>query len=152
MSVQDIKAQGPRQPDSGHGATAAEDTRPENRAVRYRVIRPLASGAVFLSGALGTIGTSLTGHQDLAAGTLAVTALAIAAELWMAKRRDDQFRKVATTLKAGPPVLRALIIYEAVRSRQLTSEDAARLLENYPDDRLVPLCQLAKLAPTRRPG
>jgi hypothetical protein len=90
-------------------------------------------GATLLGGALGATGASLDGHQVIALGTLLVTTATIAGELWIAKRRDDLFSKVATQHKVNPVVLRALTIHEAVRNGLLSSEDTVRLLLDEPD-------------------
>jgi hypothetical protein len=95
-----------------------------------------------LGGILGAASISLAGHQILAVGALVVTALVAVIprvwELWLAKRRDDSFAKIASTPTPNLAALRESGIYEAVRSRILTSKDAARLLGAEPCDSLVP--------------
>jgi len=103
------------------------------RAIRANLgkvyaIRPVPRYIMFLGGTVGAVGAWLTGHNVIAVSALLVTAVLSAAELWIAKRRDDLFRTVVTQRRPDPDVLRALTTHEAVRSRLLSSEDAARLL------------------------
>lgn len=107
----------------------------QSRPAKQRVFRPMLGGIMLLSGALGTTGASLTGHQIIAIATLAVTVIAVAGEQWIAKRRDDLFRRMADDRAADPAVLRALTIHEAVRSGLLSSEDTVRLLRDDRDHR-----------------
>lgn len=111
---------------------------PQSRAGKHRVFRPMVGGITLFSGALGTTAAaSLTGHQGIALGGLLVTVVSlatIAGDLWIAKRRDDVFRRVAVGRRPNPAVLRALTVHEAVRSGLLSSEDAARLLRDGSDD------------------
>jgi hypothetical protein len=100
---------------------------------RRVIVRPALRCATLLGGALGATGASLSGHQIIAISTLLVTAAIIAFELWIAKRRDDVFRKVVMRREVDPAVLRALTVHEAVRSGLLSSEDAMRLLRPAPD-------------------
>lgn len=110
-----------------------EHVRHECRADKNYVTRPVLRGVTLFGGALGTTGAALAGHQVVAVGTLLVTAVIIIAELWIAKRRDDVFSKVAQRRDADPAVLRVLIVHQAVRSGRLSSGDTVRLLRAEPD-------------------
>jgi hypothetical protein len=81
---------------------------------------------------LGITGASLSGHQIIAISTLLVTAVVVAAELWIAKRRDDLVGKIVRRRDVDPAVVHALIVYEAVRNGSLSSEDTVRLLRPEP--------------------
>ena len=128
---------------------------PQSRAGKHRVVRPMLGGITLLSGALGTTAAaSLTGHQGIALGALLVTVVSvgtIAAELWVAKRRDDLFRRVAVRRQPDPAVLRALTVHEAVRSGLLSSEDAVRLLRDGCDN-TVPVPETATPVPETAAG
>jgi hypothetical protein len=97
-----------------------------------RSFRPVLQAGTVAGGGVGALGASITGHGGLAACTLAVAALAVIGELWIAKRRDDLLRRVATRPKTDPVVLRELSVYEAVRTGLLSSQDAAALLGSRP--------------------
>jgi hypothetical protein len=70
----------------------------------------------------------VAGRSDIAIGLLALTALALAGDHAAAMLRDRPFRKIAGKEKPDPEVLRELNIREAIRSGQLSSEDAASVL------------------------
>lgn len=102
-------------------------------------MRPLLRGVTLLGGTLGAAGASLSGHQLIAISTLLVTASIVVWELWIAKRRDDLFSKIAMQYEVDPAVLHALTVHEAVRSGFLTSEDTVRLLKAEPDGQQHPI-------------
>lgn len=79
-------------------------------------------------GAVGAAGASAAGRSDIAIGLLALTVLAFAGDLAAAMLRDRAFRKIASKDKPDLEVLRELNIREAIRSGQLSSEDAASVL------------------------
>lgn len=99
--------------------------RPWRRQQAARHI-PRVIGAA--GGAVGAAGASAAGRSDIAIGLLALTALALAGDLAAAMLRDRAFRKIASKDKPDPEVLRELNIREAIRSGQLSSEDAASVL------------------------
>jgi hypothetical protein len=79
-------------------------------------------------GAVGAAGASVEGRSDIAIGLLALPSLALAGNFAAAMLRDRAFRKIASKEKPDPEVLREFNIREAIRSGQLSSEDAASVL------------------------
>jgi hypothetical protein len=116
-----------------HARAAVQRAQSESRIEKNYIIRPVLRCVALLGGALGASGASLSGHQIVAVSTLLVTAAIIAAETWIAKRRDDAFNKVVMQREVDLAVLRALTVHEAVRSGLLSSEDTVRLLRAEPD-------------------
>jgi hypothetical protein len=133
MSAEDATSPPAGRPGQVHAGAEPQHPQRESRAEKTYSIRPVMRGVTLLGGALGTTGASLSGHQIVAIGTLLVTAAIIGAELWIAKRRDDVFSKIAMKPKVDPAVLRALTVHEAVRSGLLSSEDTVRILRPEPD-------------------
>lgn len=109
------------------------DRRPAPDARRprreYQAARPILRAAGAASGALGA---SVAGQSDIAIGLLVLTALALAGDLAAAILRDQTFRTLAGQGKPDPQVLRELSIREAIRTGQLSSEDAATVLVGDP--------------------
>jgi hypothetical protein len=103
-------------PPAGHPRRRQQAPRP--------ILRVIGTGG----GAVGATGASVAGRSDIAIGLLALTTLALAGDLAAAMLRDRAFRKIASKEKPDPEVLRELNIREAIRSGQLSSEDAASVL------------------------
>jgi hypothetical protein len=83
------------------------------------------------------LGASAAGQGNIAIGLLTLTTLALVGHLAAAMLRDQTFRKIASERKPDPRVLRELNIREAIRSGQLSSEDAASvLIRNLPVEQL----------------
>lgn len=141
MRVEEARFARTRQRDRNHVEAQAErgHAQRESRSEKSYVIRPVLRGVTLLGGTLGTTGASLSGHQLIAISTLLVTASIIVCELWIAKRRDDLFNKVAMQREVDPAVLHALTVHEAVRSGFLTSKDTVRLLKAEPDGQDHPI-------------
>src|SRR5690348_18369815 len=102
---------------------------------RHRVAGPLR-GITIASGLASAAGASLAGYPRAAAGAIvlaALTGLTIIGELWIVKRRDDVFSKIASQPHTDIEVLRQVTIHEAVRAGRLSSEDTVRLLRSMPD-------------------
>jgi hypothetical protein len=101
--------------------------------------RPILRVIGTTSGAGGALGASAAGRSDIAIGLLALTALALVGHLAATMLRDQRFGKIASERETDPRVLRELNIREAIRSGQLTSEDAASvLIGNLPVERSSP--------------
>jgi hypothetical protein len=90
--------------------------------------RPILRVIGTASGTVSAFGASLAGRDDIAIGLLTLIALALVGDLTAAMLRDRAFRKIASEGNAVPEVLRELNIREAIRSGQLSSEDAAIVL------------------------
>ena len=102
---------------------------------RHRVAGPLR-GITIASGLASAAGASLAGYPRAAAGAIvlaALTGLTVIGELWIVKRRDDVFSKIASQPHTDIEVLRQVTIHEAVRAGRLSSEDTVRLLRSMPD-------------------
>jgi hypothetical protein len=88
-----------------------------------------------ISGAGSALGASAAGHDNIAIGVLVLTGLALLGDLLAAILRDHTFKRIAFESNPDARVLRELNIREAIRTGQLTSHDAANLLNNEPPDR-----------------
>jgi hypothetical protein len=133
MSAEDAASPGAGWPDQEHTGAGLQHAQRGSRTEKNYLIRPVMRCVTLVGGALGTTGASLSGHQLVAISTLLVTAAIIVLELWIAKRRDDVFSKVATKAEADVAVLRAITVHEAVRSGLLSSEDTVRILRTAPN-------------------
>jgi hypothetical protein len=90
-----------------------------------------------ISGAGGAPGASAAGRGDIAIGLLALAAFALVGHQVTAMLRDQRFGKIASDQKTDRGILRELNIHEAIRSGQLSSEDAAIVLSwDLPVDQL----------------
>ena len=97
---------------------------------------------VIISGAGSAMGASVAGQGGIAIGVLALTGLALLGDLLAAMLRDHTFNRIAIDSNRDARVLRDLNIREAIRSGQLTSRDAASLLDKEP----------LELTPSKRTG
>lgn len=101
--------------------------------VRPKYLARRTAVAVVLPSVISCISFAATGHMAIVVITALIGALILTGEIWLQKRRDDIFIKKVDKNKATTiEILRAVTIDEAVRSRQLTSDDIVRLFR--PDD------------------
>jgi hypothetical protein len=121
-------------PDKASACGEFEHPLPHVRNKRRRVNHSALHSATPFGGILTALVVSPNGRVAIAVAALMITGVLIGWKLWIAKRRDDTFARVATQDRADPALLRELTIHEAVRSKLLLSEDAARLLRPGQDD------------------
>jgi hypothetical protein len=108
------------------------------KLVRRALFRPRARWqvALLMPGLIGIAGLSTVNYKAVAVLAMLFGLLEVAGNLFLQKRRDDLLAETARRGVRKIDLIHAISVYEAVRSRQLTSDGIVRLLRPLePDSR-----------------
>jgi hypothetical protein len=87
---------------------------------------------------IGIAGLSTVNYRAAAVLAMLIGLLEVVGKLFLQKRRDDLLAETARHGEHRIDLIRALSVYEAVRSRQLTSDGVVRLLRPLESDHRDP--------------